>query len=415
MVTERSDIQRDTDLIPKEAIEGACKEGYERTERVWRTLQINLPDASTLDYEDFLGRRALGIQSSMGIVQVSPQFDHVYREYDEIIRMLDFQLVTPERYRGFLEAFSAKTQLKAYVPPYWDDVVKVLYGDLYESTYGPRHRDGVMDAKEVVQEVLRYMRFVEENDSYGILDVLEEYNNWQLTVCRELQQLYHESGLYKDEYTLREWLVHLGKPEGNLSLNLYISSEGRLLSASSTRERVYDHPKLEWEPLSTRVQFRNGMISSFWHEEPNGTFFRDPKGPIETIWPYWLQGIDGKRITRDRQSTYTDWQEYLSRVKAGKRVYSASKRGYRRMTEEDALKDLESTRYYTYHSSTQVFYFRKAGRKAGMYRSEMGYKARNEFGSYYVSRNPLSLRTVSVEDTNKMLSAWNPEAYLSLA
>lgn len=164
-----------------------------------------------------------------------------------------------------------------------------------------------------------------------------------------------------------------------------------------------------------RLAFIGNRAISIWHEEENGSFFPDPKGEKDQIWPGWVTGIDESFYDKDRSYQLyppceDDWIAYLARVRNKKPVVSGRNFKFTKQTERQANENLQASRNSFYYQNHQAFHFRRARQEAG-FRSELGYVARGRYG-HYISHSPQSYQNLTLEETSRYLLRWNPWALI---
>lgn len=157
--------------------------------------------------------------------------------------------------------------------------------------------------------------------------------------------------------------------------------------------------------LNQTSTFHGERLYSRWYEVPNGTFFDDPKGGKDTIWPYWVRGIKRNYPDFGVVSTEEDWKMYLEAVKNHELVLNGRTGKFSYQSEKNARRNLEEWRDYIYNKSIQVMYIRRD--KEASLMGVKGYKAVSNFGQY-VSKNPASHQQVSFDESISAINHWQP-------
>lgn len=219
------------------------------------------------------------------------------------------------------------------------------------------------------------------------------------------------------------WDVELELPGAKEQVDVRLDIEGNLQKLRITRPLEVEPTYRKLDDLVTEARFLDGRLYFFWQEEPNGTFFPDPRGGTDQIWPFWLDvslvenpkkfrrkintwNSTKYRISRNRpQLTEKHWQEYLHYVRNGLLVVSGKTLKVVRQTEAQAVRNLEAWRNYIYYKSRQAFEFKL--NPGGNPISGVGYVYTNyRDGSLHVSKNPVHYHPLGNFETAERFSSW---------
>lgn len=84
------------------------------------------------------------------------------------------------------------------------------------------------------------------------------------------------------------WDVELNKHGVKEQVDIRIDIQGNLQQLRITKPLEVEPTYRRLDDLFTEARFSRGRLHCFWQEEPNGTFFPDPRGGTDQIWPFWL-------------------------------------------------------------------------------------------------------------------------------
>jgi len=404
------------ELISESEIEQVCREGYLRTQKIWESLHLTLPTMSDLDINANPNHAGIEIDSPGGRVKAYPSFESASSlEVGELIKELDFTFEVPEVFQQVLEIYRIKEGENAHPLPSTTQVMETLYRDAYDAVKDqledPRTSAGNQLRDPWSIETVKFMRFVLDNTNYGISDPYDfyvQYSKWSSTVEREFWDFYYGCSLNRSEYWICYWRILLPTQNQDDTFLLRVSPKGKLMSAAYSPSSVYSDSRL-YRPETIAV-FKKSKLDSLWMEVPNETLFSDPKGQMESILPYWLLGVNGRKVDVETPVTDIDKNAYFSAVRAGEKVYLPDKKRYGRTSESEAARQLKLSQYYYYHKTKQVIHFRRAGQYPGNYRCEAGYVGHGQ----YVSRNHASMRFLSTEETANFIKMWDPGVLINL-
>lgn len=138
--------------------------------------------------------------------------------------------------------------------------------------------------------------------------------------------------------------------------------------------------------LTTYASFRGNKLYRLWWEVPNGTFFPDPRGDMDEIYPYWLKKPLFDYIPdedKKPRATKYHWEDYLQRIRNGEPVISGRTLEYVHQTERQAVNNLMAWREYIYYKFPQVFYFRRIPQEPGFV-AKQGYTMFGQYGLFVV-------------------------------
>jgi hypothetical protein len=188
------------------------------------------------------------------------------------------------------------------------------------------------------------------------------------------------------------------------------SLDGRLIrfSQSVPQESKYSKRADKWEDrsLRTSASFRANRLYRLLQEVPNGTFFPDPKGELDNIYPNWLK--DSWRSWEHwegPEATEKDWENYLEKIKNGEEVSDPWNGDCEKMTERKAKTRLLASREYIYYKFPQAFYFRRLSTPPGFIAAE-GYSATSKFDlKPYVVKND-NYREIDFSSAQERFSQW---------
>ncbi len=187
------------------------------------------------------------------------------------------------------------------------------------------------------------------------------------------------------------WVHDAVNPQ--LDTSYVFSLKGELVHFSQTfkpeakyAKKAYQYEDME---LHTDLSFRGKKLYRLWWEVANGTFFPDPRGEMDTIYPHWLRDTGAGRADRKgKPATKEHWEQYLEQIKRGDEVIDPKTGYWETLTERQALNRLRISREYIYNKVPQVFYFRRLPTEPGFIACE-GYRARSKKrpSQHYVAKN----------------------------
>lgn len=352
-----------------------CQDTFGRVQRIWNNLGLELPqtepqygsfDQINSFYPDHPLRPSLGL----GYGQ-SRELRH------DLPRICDLEI--PETFKPFIENFVELSKYKTK---------SFLVDDIYD---------------------MCRMQNLDSEDVVGLLEDEEAFYGW----------VWEEVKKWRDKYYDLDTAIRFRGRDVQIGLGLndrtyFDFDRNRNLRGYrdySMLDTQLPTNKTESRHLQTRASFRNESLVSLWIEVPNGTFFPDPKGEQDQIWPVWLKPDFLELHDSDPKAAYLPsnedhWNEYLDRIRRGEKVVSGRTLKLVRQTEEQARSNLERWRDWAYNFRPQAFHFYREGsvRQFG----EVGYARFGRYG-YHVVKNPISYRVLDPEEIQESLISWQPE------
>lgn len=340
----------------------ACKNVYQRVNDFWQGCQ--LPNPCEVNQDTRLERDGLQVTYSRDIKLLDPP------------RIRDLEV--PEELRQFLAKYGQSVGFgdKTFVDRSAFELALTLYG------YWRTDLDGVSP----------------KDDEYGLMPIKERYDEWFYPMWRDW---------WNQERWARPKVEILDERERSLA-TFSLSTKGKLvgLKISESSEQSY-----MWK--SAALAFRGDQLISLRQIVPNGTFFPDPKGPRDEIWPSWF--LPKPPLEHGQRRMYfadkIDWNRYMQRVREGRKVISGKTGKWVYQTTRQALESLERWRDRIYYLYPQGFYFRRSRLAPDGFKTEVGYWLNGRFGEY-ISRNPRSYRALDSSETARYLDSWDPETFL---
>jgi hypothetical protein len=264
---------------------------------------------------------------------------------------------------------------------------------------------------------LPHNRSLLPTDEFGFVLFDDSYTEW----AREVYLQWCDKNY--DEYPLYGWKMDIDNPDKKY--HFLFNNEGELerlrivtkfpdcpVPTIFTRDNGvflrYPYPRRFSDHHKSTEQialFASGQLRYLWHEEPNGTFFPDPKGSREEIYPFWVKDKKRKGVKKGEITNEDDWKKYMKKVINKEQVLSGATLKRVFQTPKQALNSLEKWRNYIYYLHPQVFQL-----KTSRFHGELGYGAASKFGAY-VSKNPNSHENLSPDEVNKMLEKIMPPKF----
>ncbi len=221
------------------------------------------------------------------------------------------------------------------------------------------------------------------------------------------------------------WDVEVKKRGAKEQIETKIDTDGNLQRVIIIRPQEVEPTYRKLADLITEARFSEDRLQFFWQEEQNGTFFPDPRGGTDQIWPFWLnpntattrrwgrgkasawEGIYYQLSRKRPQLSEKHWEEYLEAIRAGIPVISGRTLRKVRQTANQATHNLEAWRNYIFYKSRQAFEFRLNDRVTPI--SGVGYVYTNyRDETKHVSKNPVHYHPLDNSETVIRLDSWKP-------
>ncbi|KKP81306.1 MAG: hypothetical protein UR81_C0002G0007 [Candidatus Levybacteria bacterium GW2011_GWB1_35_5] len=351
-----SDFSSEWPRPAEQVVDATCRSFYERATGLVRKYNIIIPNRDLT-----FGRKAQIVRPQDHVAQ--PVYDVKHKP-----RICDVEV--PDDLKKLVDTLSKKTKYKDKL--FLPDTL-----ELYMILYGRWTSNSKLALEERYDEWFRHV-----------------WGQWWNGKDRGLNFL--------------GWSADIDNENGKRTSFMF-SSQGALEQMRTSDKprfiRAIKHDHIIWGTRQT-ANFKDGSLVSLLHEVPNGTFFQDPKGPREEIYPWWVKDVDSKRKKKKKEelASKEDWDRYMEKIRRHEAVISG-RTSKRVLQGPGVAKDnLERWRDLIYYACPQLFDFRLVP-----FRAEIGYRREGRFGEY-VSRNPNSYRKLSSEEANQRLQELMPAA-----